>query len=171
MDAAWVSAPAGCLIPGVRLVYGGGMAASRPIGYWIKQVDRLLEDSFEHVLATEDCTRRHWQVLNTLGAGALAEREIERAVLPFLTANPAGVRSILADLRKRGWAEPLDGSRFRLTAAGRSAHQRLRTAVAAHRGRVSEGVSEQDYRTTLEVLERMAGNLERYLRSARSDSA
>ena len=143
------------------------MAASRPIGYWIKQVDRLLEDSFEHALASEGCTRRHWQVLNTLETGALAEREIERAVLPFLTADPAGVRSILADLRQRGWAEPLDASRVQLTAAGRSTHRRLQAEVAAHRQRISEGVTEQDYRTTVEVLERMAGNLEGYLRSAR----
>jgi len=177
VDLAWAALrgrpavhPGGCLIRGARLVYGCWMAASRPIGYWIKQVDRLLEDAFEQALESEDCTRRHWQVLNTLDAGALAEREIERTVLPFLTADPAGVRNVLADLRRRGWVEPLDGSRFRLTAAGRSAHQRLQAAVATHRQRISEGVREQDYRTAVEVLERMAGNLEAYLRSAQSGS-
>jgi len=142
--------------------------ATRPIGYWLKQVDRLLEHAFAQALESEDCTRRHWQVLNVLETGPLDEREIERAVLPFLTADPAALRNVLGDFRERGWAEPVNGTRLRLTAAGRSVHRKLQSSVEEHRRRVSEGISPDDYSTTVEVLERMARNLEAYLRAAQS---
>jgi hypothetical protein len=46
----------------------------RPIGYWLKHLDRLIEDTFERTLSMEGLTRRHWQVLNTL----------ERTIPPLL---------------------------------------------------------------------------------------
>jgi hypothetical protein len=38
----------------------------RPIGYWLKHLDSMIEGTFERTLASEGLTRRHWQVLNTL---------------------------------------------------------------------------------------------------------
>ena len=45
-------------------------AEDRPLGYWLKQVDRLLDDAFDRVLRDEGVTRRHWHVLNVLRRGA-----------------------------------------------------------------------------------------------------
>ena len=42
---------------------------SRPIGYWLKHLDGLLEQTFDHVLARNGVRRRHWQVLDTLRGG------------------------------------------------------------------------------------------------------
>jgi hypothetical protein len=43
-------------------------------------------------------------------------------------------------------------------------HARLHSTVAAHRRHIAEGVTEAEYRTTVAVLERMAANLEAFLR-------
>ena len=145
--------------------------ATRPIGYWIKEVDRLLDETFAHALGSEHCTRRHWQLLNALEPGPRGETELVAAVAPFAAADPSDVGAALDDLLQRGWAEPLPGARVQLTPAGREVHARLHSTVAAHRRHIAEGVTEPEYRTTVAVLERMAGNLEAFLRVGRRPPA
>jgi hypothetical protein len=141
--------------------------ASRPIGYWLKEVDRLLDQSFAQALATEHCSRRHWQLLNVLQGGPASEAGLESAVAPFAATDAEGVRAALTDLVQRGWAEPLAGATVQLTSEGLQTHRRLQATVAEQRRHIAEGVSEADYRTTVSVLERMAGNLETFLRAPR----
>ncbi|HUM11322.1 MAG TPA: hypothetical protein VLT82_10275 [Myxococcaceae bacterium] len=141
--------------------------AQRPVGYWLKEVDRLLEESFARALASEQCSRRHWQLLNVLEAGPASEAGLESALAPFAATDAEGVRAGLEELVQRGWAEPLPGARVQLTSVGREAHRRLQATVAEQRRHIAEGVSEADYRTTVSVLERMAGNLEAFLRAPR----
>ncbi|HZJ53714.1 MAG TPA: hypothetical protein VFD38_06205 [Myxococcaceae bacterium] len=136
---------------------------ARPIGYWLKEVDRLLEESFARALSSERCNRRHWQLLNVLEAGPLPDAGLEAAVAPFAATDAAGVRTALEELVQRGWAEWLSGARVQITPEGRQAHRRLEATVAEQRRRIAEGVSEGDYRTTVSVLERMAGNLQAFL--------
>jgi hypothetical protein len=38
----------------------------RPIGYWLKHLDGLIEAAFSRTLAGQGVTRRHWQALKTL---------------------------------------------------------------------------------------------------------
>ena len=128
----------------------------RPIGYWLKEVDRLLEDDFSQQLASERLTRRHWQVLNTLAAGAASQAEIDGALEPFLTPHEPSTAAVVADLADRGWV-----AGHTLTAAGRAAHDAISDRVRANRRRLTEGVSAEEYATAVAVLERMADNLTR----------
>ncbi|EME56647.1 hypothetical protein [Amycolatopsis decaplanina] len=120
----------------------------KPIGFWFAHLHQALESSLEQVLADEALTRRHWQVLNTIDSGA----PIDEALSPF--GEP---RETVADLRTRGWIDD-EGA---LTRAGREAHLRLKTKVGEFRSRATEGISDDDYRTAVGVLERMAANLAR----------
>jgi len=99
-----------------------------------------------------------------LEAGPASESGLESAVAPFAATDAEGVRAALADLVHRGWAESLPGVGVQLTSTGREAHRRLQATVAAQRRHIAEGVGEADYRTTVSVLERMAGNLGAFLR-------
>ena len=133
----------------------------RPLGYWIKEIDRRIEADFGRLLEDEDLTRRHWQVLTTLAereAGTLAE--LDRALAPFTPT----VRPQHDDLIHRGWATEAAGpgpgaAAVALTAAGRAAHDRVSERVRAFRAQVTEGLSEDDYATLITLLERVAGNL------------
>ncbi|GAA3337742.1 MarR family winged helix-turn-helix transcriptional regulator [Amorphoplanes nipponensis] len=127
----------------------------RPLGYWIKEIDRRVEAEFGRVLAAEGVTRRHWQVLTTLAQRpAVAGTELDAALAPFAPT----VRPQVDDLVDRGWAAETAGT-VTLTPAGRAAHDRLAEQVEAFRARVTEGLSAQDYRTLITLLERVAGNL------------
>lgn len=68
------------------------------------------------------------------------------------------VAELLAGLETRGWVER-DGDAWRLTATGATESARIRTAIDAARARVREGVSDDDWATTLRVLDRVAENL------------
>ena len=123
---------------------------NKPIGWWLKEVDRLLEDSFERVLAADGLTRRQWQALNA----AAGPESIAAALAPFLTGDPAELTAVTDSLVERGW---LSGDE--LTAAGLEALEALTAKVQALRRRVTAGVSDQEYGATVGVLRRMTENL------------
>lgn len=120
----------------------------KPIGFWFAHLHQALESSLDRTLSAEALTRRHWQVLNTIDGGDL----VDDALSPFGERQEA-----VSDLRARGWIDDRNG----LTPAGQEAHARLKTEVGKFRARVTEGISDDDYRTTVGVLEHMAANLAR----------
>lgn len=122
---------------------------SQPIGHPVASLHRLLESSLKTALDQEDLTRRHWQSLNAIATG----QDVHAALAPF-----DGTGEALRDLIDRGWVttEP-----HTLTPSGTQAHARVRTIVGKFRARAAEGISEDEYRTAVTVLQRMVGNLER----------
>jgi DNA-binding MarR family transcriptional regulator len=123
----------------------------KPLGWWLRHVHELLESSMARTLDAESLTRRHWQVLNTIALGAHTPEEVDAALAPF-----GSTTSQVADLRDRGWVTETGN----LTTDGREAHARVEARVKAFRSAVTDGVSDEDYRTTIRTLERCAANLE-----------
>lgn len=122
----------------------------RPIGYWLREVDRLVERGFDRVLAGDGLTRRHWQVMNSLPASA---DEVRRTLTPFPDARYA-----LDDLVQRGFAA-MDDGRAGLTETGATTLAALRERVGEFRRRTAAGISREEYEQTVRVLARMAENL------------
>lgn len=116
----------------------------RPIGYYLKQLDNLLEDSMERAL--DGVSRREWQALNTYAT--LGERP-EQAMSPF-----DGIEEAVGKLRERGW---LDGDT--LTDEGSQAHTRIAERVDGFRKRTLDGIGDEEYVATVGVLSRMCDNL------------
>jgi hypothetical protein len=123
---------------------------NKPIGWWLKEVDRLLEASFEQVLAADGLNRRQWQILNA----AQREDPIAVALAPFLSGDPAELASFTEPLTARGWLE-----NDRLTQAGAVALTHLTEKVHVQRRRVTNGIVTAEYLQTIDVLRRMAANL------------
>jgi DNA-binding MarR family transcriptional regulator len=143
------------------------MTTVRPIGFWLKLVDRLIDDGFGRTLDEHGVTRRQWQLLNILDANAATGEQLSSAIRPFLqgdaaaaaeTGEPATAEENLEELIESDWVV-LEGEFYALTDRGRTLFEKLRVVVTGMRDQVSEGVSEADYATTLATLERMAANL------------
>jgi DNA-binding MarR family transcriptional regulator len=132
--------------------------AQRPIGWWVKHLDALLEDVVDGAVAGEGLTRRHWQVLHTLAEAPADDATLAHALADFAADVPA----VAADLTGRGWVARSAGS-LALTEDGRTAHERLERAIGRVRRHVADGLSRQEYERTVLVLRRMAENIERAL--------
>jgi hypothetical protein len=132
--------------------------ARRPIGFWLKLVDRLLDEGFDRLLGGAGLTRRHWQALTALQSGPATVQELDATLAPFLDDQEPTTRPVLDDLAARGWAAWAE-ERAVATPAGTAAHGELLAAVSAHRQRVTDGITAEEYRATLAVLQRMAANL------------
>ncbi|SEO60567.1 MarR family winged helix-turn-helix transcriptional regulator [Trujillonella endophytica] len=132
--------------------------AQRPIGWWVKHLDALLEDVVDTAVAGEGLTRRHWQVLHSLAEAPADEAALASSLADFDGRVPA----IAADLYGRGWVDRTTGA-LTLTAEGRTAHERLERAIGRVRRHVADGLSRQEYERTVLVLRRMAENIERAL--------
>ena len=132
----------------------------KPIGYWLKHLDRLIEASFDRVLAQEGLSRRHWQVLNMLREAPRPATELERELAPFWEAGTVRLEEVLDDLAGRGWLAGGAEGPCSLSPAGLAAQASVAERVQANRRLVMEGLTEQEYTSTVDVLSRMAANLE-----------
>lgn len=141
------------------MVYNGGMATTRPIGFLLRTLDRLIDERFERALG--DVTRRQWQLLNTLAGatGATGPDALTAAVAPFL-AERETIDGHLRPLEDDGVVERRpDG--YVLTGKGRELLADIGHRVQAIRDRTVEGLPDGEYQRTVATLEAMIGNLER----------
>ncbi|MFI8770117.1 MarR family winged helix-turn-helix transcriptional regulator [Streptomyces sp. NPDC053792] len=133
---------------------------AKPIGYLLNRTDEALTRVMDGTLGEFGLTRVAWQVLNVVrdGDGATADAEVlstlsANADVPTLTA---AVDTVLAG----GWASRPAPGRLALTPDGARRLTEVAAQVAAFRTRSVEGITTDEYRTTVRVLERMIENLE-----------
>ncbi len=135
------------------------MAEERPIGWWVKRLDALLEEAVDAVVTGEGLTRRHWQVLHSLATGTEHEADVRAALADF----PGDVDAVVSDLVGRGWVVRLPSGSVRLTPEGTAAHAHVQRAVGRVRRHAADGLSRNEYERTILVLSRMVANVERAL--------
>lgn len=154
------------------------MDTQQPIGYWVKLVDRLIDDLFATTLEEHGITRRQWQLLNILSQGAAGVERLDIEIAPFLTPLDAAVPlttpasaatppapgahssslESLTELVESDWLTT-DGTLYELTDRGRTVVERLTVVIADERTRATVGVTAEQYDTAVTVLETMARNL------------
>ncbi|MER7794158.1 winged helix DNA-binding protein [Streptomyces sp. NPDC097640] len=133
----------------------------KPIGYWLKRLDGLIEADFERTLSDSGLVRRHWQVLNTLAEGARSTAELTAALRPFWGEGAVTLDEVLGDLERRGWVvQEGAGGPYALTSPGVEGHAVVAERIGAARRRITDGVTGEEYLATVGVLRRMAENLE-----------
>jgi len=131
----------------------------RPIGWWVRRLDPLLEEAVDAAVAGEGLTRRHWQVLHSLAEGEVSEVAVHDALRDFR----GDVGAVVADLAARGWVTRPAPGHVELTEDGVAAHDRMSRAVGRVRRHAADGLSRQEYERTILVLSRMVENMERAL--------
>ncbi|SHG97336.1 MarR family winged helix-turn-helix transcriptional regulator [Streptoalloteichus hindustanus] len=131
----------------------------KPIGYWLNRTDQALTSSMNGMLAEFGLTRIAWQVLNVVHD---TPRVADADVLAILAANAdtrtlsAAIDTMLSD----GWVTRPAPNQLVLTPDGQQRLVRVAERVDEFRELSTTGISGDEYRTAVEVLERMARNLE-----------
>jgi len=137
------------------------MEMERPIGYWLKHLDRLIEAAAERTFAEQKLTRRHWQIMNVLRQSPQDASGLTEAIRPFWGPGTITLDEVTSELAHRGWLTQDDTGRYALTPAGQAGHAAVGKKVQGIRSTSLTGLSEEDYNGTVQVLQRMAENLER----------
>lgn len=131
----------------------------RPIGYWLKKLDGLIDGDFERQLGDAGLTRRQWQVLNLLEDGPRSMPELQAELEPFLRDSPGELSDAVSGLVSRGWADSRDNV-IGLTEAGQAQFGLVKAKVAELRQALALGISPEEYQATIDLLARMVANLE-----------
>ena len=133
--------------------------SGRPIGYWLKKLDRLIDRQFERQLGEAGLSRRQWQLLNLLEDAPRSVPELESELEPFLQEDPDDLSDALSGLVTRGWATSQDNI-VNLTETGQAQLELIKAKVGELRQASMAGISREEYQATIDVLTRMAANLE-----------
>jgi DNA-binding MarR family transcriptional regulator len=136
------------------------MADRKPIGYWLKELDRLIETTLDRALAEEGVTRRDWQVLNALQPDPTPRADVVESLRPFWGVDAADPDAVLDGLIARGWALRDPSDRYTITPEGDAARAALLEKVKALRAAIADGITPEQYNTTIDTLGRMAQNLQ-----------
>jgi hypothetical protein len=121
------------------------VAKQKPIGYWLKYADEVITEHVDRVLSDNGFTRFCWQVLN----------------ITFIDRQQMG--EILDRFVEQGWLVKRgegDGAQLTLTGAGKAKRETVFELQSEVRRRAMQGITEQEYATVIDVLERMVRNLE-----------
>jgi DNA-binding MarR family transcriptional regulator len=131
----------------------------KPIGFWLKELDHLIEGTLDRALADEGVTRRDWQLLNALEPVPAPREQVIEALRPFWGVDAVEPDAVLEGLITRGWALRDPADRFSLSPEGDAARAVLLEKVKELRAAIADGITPEQYNTTIDTLGRMAENL------------
>ena len=134
----------------------------KPIGYWLKHTDNVISEHIDRVLSENGFTRSRWQVLNIVYQAATITRGgLFDTMQTFIDAHQ--LDEIIEEFVEEGWMVTFgerDGEQLTLTDAGKVRRETVFELQSEVRRRAMKGITEQEYATVVEVLERMVGNLQ-----------
>lgn len=134
------------------------MTAPRPLSYWVRTLETLLQDERARAAERAGLDRGQWQVLSRLRLGAVAEDAIRESLAPFLLEGDS-VDDVLDRVVGDGLVEHR-ANEYRLTDRG---SQRIADLEDETDGDVEEralaSVPPAERDALLATLERVATNL------------
>jgi hypothetical protein len=138
--------------------YARAMAPLRPIDFWLKLVDTLINERFSALLEEHGVSRHQWELMRLLSTGNATQQQLDEDLAPFLAASSTPTVDQLAELADSGWVDQ-HGDDYALSERGATAFERLSAAVNRANEAITQDVEAADFDTALRVLERMAVNL------------
>ena len=131
----------------------------RPVDFWLRLLDRLINEHFGKALDEHGITRQQWEVVNLLSREPASQDELAEALARFhRDVQPTTLTEELSELEDSGWLMRRE-QEYELTELGQTSYRRLEPVLRATDEEIGRGISREDYAATLEVLERMAINL------------
>ncbi len=132
----------------------------QPIGYWLKHADEVITGHADRVLGDNGFTRFRWQVLNIVyQAGTITKSDLFDTMQTFIDARQ--LDELIDGFVKEGWLiKHGDGAQLTLTEAGKDKRESVFELQSEVRRRAMRGITEQEYATVIDVLQRVVKNLQ-----------
>lgn len=133
-------------------------SVNKPIGHLVKQVDILLTNGIDNIQQAFGLTRTGWQVIHTISiTGSIDNSGLSAVMQPFI--NEEQMQSLLQQLISAGVICPPSNNTFLLTEKGTQLHRECFEAQKIFRKKLVKNVTEQEYATTIQTLQKMIANL------------
>lgn len=130
-----------------------------PVGYWIKQADRLLTEKIDEIQSAFGLTRTGWQLLNSINENSPAKRDmLIQLLLPFSDKN--NTIQVLAEFNQMQITTVSDQNEITLTEKGKQLFIACFEKQKHFRQKAMQNISEQEYQTTLATLQKIITNIE-----------
>ncbi|GAA3172863.1 MULTISPECIES: MarR family winged helix-turn-helix transcriptional regulator [Streptomyces] len=132
----------------------------QPIGYWSWAAYDAVVTRIRGALAELGTTQPQWWVLAQV-AGAEEGRmrdEVSRLLRNYLATGDAAMAEQIDTTVARGWIAEDAGGRLTLTPEGRAFHAQAAALQEELWAERHAGISDEEYRTTLKVLQRFIHN-------------
>ena len=134
----------------------------QPIGYSLEHSDEVISEDIDRVLSENGFTRFRWQVLNIVyQAGTITRSGVFDTMQTFIDARQ--MDEIIDGFVKEGWLVERgegDAAQLTLTEAGKDKREAVFKLQSEVRRRAMRGITEQEYTTVIDVLQRVVKNLE-----------
>jgi DNA-binding MarR family transcriptional regulator len=134
----------------------------QPIGYWLKLADKVITEHVDRVLSDNGFTRFRWQVINIVyQAGTITRSDLFDTMQTFIDARH--LDELIDGFVKEGWLirhGEGDDAQLAITDAGKDKRETVFKLQSEVRRRAMRGITEQEYTTLIDVLQRVVKNLE-----------
>ena len=79
----------------------------RPLDFWLKLVDTLINLHFRAMLEEHGIVRRQWEMMRMLSRGPASQEDLDAALAPFLPEGESGSSAAeLSELSRQRVADP-----------------------------------------------------------------
>lgn len=130
-----------------------------PVGYWIKQADRLLTGKIDEIQSEFGLTRTGWQLLNSINENSPAKRDmLIQLLLPFSDKN--NTTQVLAEFNRNQITTVSAQNEITLTEKGKQLFTACSEKQQQFRQKAMQNISEQEYQTTVATLQKIVTNIE-----------
>ncbi len=127
-----------------------------PIGYYLKNADRLLTEGINHIHQEMGITRTDWQILNSIHENDKIDLD-KIAELLKAFADKETIENSLTALAKRQLIS--DNQLLSLTEEGKKLFETCLQKQKAFRQKSMEGLTQEQYEQTISFLEKLIDNL------------
>lgn len=126
-----------------------------PIGYYLKKADNLLNEGIDKVHEEAGINRLQWQILHSIHEGYPKEKMVD-VLREF--ANPRVIDETLDQMTENQLISQVDG--LSMTEKGRVIFEQCLQEQKEFRLKAVQNISEDEYFTTIETLEKIINNME-----------
>lgn len=133
--------------------------AKQPVGYWSGAAQQAVVANIRAGLAEFDVTQPQWWILNQVATGESGRTRAEVTAVLGGYLDVGTAESEIDTLLGRDLLALGDENRLRLTPGGDTLYRRCAERQTAMRKQTHDGITDEEYLTTLKVLQRMIHNV------------
>lgn len=134
------------------------MESNKPIGWYLKEADKRITAFLNDEFSDLSISCYQWMIMRRIAEdGSINTWQYFQELKSYITVQQFG--EIIQSLTERGWISVSAEDKSVFTAAGEEAYQQIGQLQQDRNARMLNGISEEEYKGMLSVLNRIIENI------------